>query len=93
MPLPTQKTPKKQSLSDLTITLYGRPKIGKSTWCSRSPKALILAAEQGLNSLEVYQVSIPKWETFLGACKEIQAGKHGFKTIGSDRSASGQTAA
>jgi hypothetical protein len=79
--LPTQKTPPKTSLSDLTVLVYGPSKIGKSTWCSHAEGALFLATEAGLNNLDVYQVPIGTWEELLAACKEIAEGKHPFKTI------------
>ena len=81
MPLPTQKTPPKTSLADLTVLAYGRNKIGKSTLCSRAEGALFLACEPGLNSLEVYQTPIATWDEMLAACAEIAEGKHPFKTI------------
>lgn len=79
--LPTQKTPPKASLSDLTVLVYGPSKIGKSTWCSHAEGALFLATEAGLNNLDVFQVPIATWEELLTACKEISEGKHAFKTI------------
>ena len=79
--LPTEKTPPKKSLSDLTVLVYGPSKIGKSTWCSQADGALFLAAEAGLHSLEVYQVPVSTWEELLLACREIAEGKHPFKTV------------
>jgi hypothetical protein len=79
--LPTQKTPPKTSLSDLTVLVYGPSKIGKSTWCSKADGALFLATEAGLNNLDVFQVPIGTWEDLLQACKEIAEGKHPYKTI------------
>ncbi len=79
--LPSQKTPPKNTLSDLTVLLYGPSKIGKSTWCSQADGALFLATEAGLNSLEVFQQPIATWDEFLLACKEIAEGNHSFKTI------------
>jgi hypothetical protein len=79
--LPSQKTPPRTQLSDLTILVHGRPKAGKSEWCSKAPDALFLATEAGLNSLEVFQTPVTTWEEFLVACKEVAAGGHQFKTI------------
>jgi len=79
--LPTQKTPPRNGLSDLTVLVYGLPKAGKSTFCSHSDGALFLATEAGLNSLEVFQTPISSWEQFLAACREVSEGKHKFKTI------------
>jgi len=79
--LPTQKTPPKPLLSDLTVLVYGKNKFGKTTLCSHADGALFLATEAGLNSLEVFQVPIGNWEELLVAAREIAEGKHQFKTI------------
>jgi len=79
--LPTQKSPPKTTLSDLTVLVYGPSKIGKSTWCSQADGALFLATEAGLNNLDVYQVPIATWDELLAACKEIAEGKHSYKTV------------
>lgn len=79
--LPTTKTAPKAQLSDYTVLLYGQSKAGKTSMCSQAQDALFLATEPGLNALEVFQVSITKWEDMLQACAEIAEGKHQFKTI------------
>lgn len=80
--LPTAKSAPKEKIEDFTILLYGAPKIGKSSFCSKIPSTpLFLATEPGLNSLSVYQQPIPDWETFLKVCGEISKGNHDFKTI------------
>ncbi len=81
MLLPTQKTPPKPDLADLTVLVYGATKIGKSTWCSHADNAVFLSTEPGLNSLEVFQVPIRSWDELLAACGEIAEGKHEFKTV------------
>src|SRR5690606_5081232 len=79
--LPTEKRKPKQRLEDFSILLYGTWKIGKSTFCSQMDHPLFLATEPGLEALEVYEVKIPDWKTFLQACAEISQGNHPFKTI------------
>jgi len=79
--LPTQKTPPKASLADLTVLVYGPSKIGKSTYCSQAESTIFLATEAGLNNLEVFQVPIGTWEELLKVCAEIAEGKHAFKTV------------
>lgn len=81
MLLPTEKTPPKGALTDLTVLAYGPTKIGKSTWCAQAPDALFLSTEPGLNSLEVYQLPVRSWDELLAACAEIAEGKHQFKTV------------
>jgi len=79
--LPTSKTPPKQDLADLSVLVYGRPKAGKSSFCSHADGALFLATEAGLNHLETYQVPIASWNDLLDACAEIAKGEHDFRTI------------
>lgn len=79
--LPTEKTPQKNDLRDLTLLIYGSPKIGKSTWCSKSDGAIFLATEPGLNHLDVYQVTINSWVDLRAAAAELAAGKHAFRTV------------
>lgn len=79
--LPTTKTAPKAQLSDYTVLLFGASKAGKTIFCSHAQDVLFLATEPGLNALEVFQVSITKWEDMLQACAEIAEGKHQFKTI------------
>jgi len=79
--LPASKSEVNSKLSDQIILLYGRPKIGKSTFCANFPDALFIATEPGLNHLSVFKVSVNNWEKFLAVCKEIAEGKHQFKTI------------
>jgi hypothetical protein len=79
--LPVQRTPKKTSMSDLTILLYGVQKAGKSSTCAQAEGALFLATEPGLNHLEVYQIPIASWEDLLAALAEVAKGGHPFKTI------------
>ena len=81
MLLPTQKTPLKPNLADLTVLIYGPTKIGKSETCSHAENAIFLSTEPGLNSLEVFQVPIRSWDELLAACGELAEGKHDFKTV------------
>src|SRR5262245_53687948 len=81
MPLPTQKTPPRTSLSDITALLYGPSKFGKSEFCSKLDGALFLATEPGLKHLEVFQEPINSWERLLEKCREVADGNHPFKTI------------
>lgn len=81
MPLPTSISEKVNDLSKQIILIYGRPKIGKSTLCSKFPDALFLATEPGLRGLNVNKVNITSWSMFLDTCAEIAKGKHKYQTI------------
>lgn len=79
--LPTQKSKPQFSMSNLSMLLYGAPKIGKSTFCSRAEDALFIATEPGLNHLETYNIRVNSWREFLEAMALIAKGNHPFKTI------------
>ena len=79
--LPTKKTPPKLNPADLTVLLYGKPKLGKSTMCSQAEDAIFLATEPGLNHLDVYQAPITSWQQLLDAAAEIAKGDHPFRTL------------
>lgn len=68
MALPTKKS---QPVIDpwlLTILIYGKSGIGKSTFCSRANDILMLPTEPGLNAIAGY-----KWEDELGNPKVIES--------------------
>ena len=79
--LPKNRTQRRTSLSEQTVMLYGMPKAGKSSTCAQIPDAVFLATEPGLNHLNVFQVPVTDWETFLNAAGEIAKGGHSFKTV------------
>ncbi len=81
MKLPTKKTQPTIDMTKLSMLIYGQPKIGKSTFCSRAEDAFFLATEPGLSSLETYNLTIDKWEDALSVLAELARGKHKFKTI------------
>lgn len=79
--LPTKKSKPQFSMNNLSMLLYGAPKIGKSTFCSRAEDALFIATEPGLNHLETYNIRVNSWREFLEAMALIANGNHPFKTI------------
>jgi len=59
-------------------------KVGKTTLCSKFPKALILAFEAGTNTLPgVYSQPITKWSEFKEALRDLKKAevKAMFSTI------------
>lgn len=81
MPLPTQVTRARENISDLSILLYGIPKIGKTTLAAQANDPVILASEDGTRHLDCYTMPIRSWTEFLEACAELSAGRHRFKTV------------
>ena len=79
--LPNTKTAPKTNFGALSTLIFADPKVGKSTWAANIPQALFIATEQGQNFLSVYKVDSKSWEDTIAICKELQAGKHEFKTL------------
>lgn len=79
--LPKEKTKPSCSLSKLSMLIYGAPKIGKSTFCSRIDKALFIATEPGLNYLETYNVRVNTWLEFLEVMAALKREEHQFEVI------------
>jgi len=79
--LPTETSKPVTELGKQSILLYGSPKLGKSSFASKSPGSLFFECEPGLNHLEVFKIPTYKWEDFLEACKLVAKGDHNFKTI------------
>lgn len=79
--LPKGKTKPQFTMSKLSMLIYGAPKIGKSTFCSRAEDALFIATEPGLNHLEVASVQVNSWREFLETMALLANGDHGFKIL------------
>lgn len=80
--LPQSKTPRRLDPRKLTMCLYGRPKIGKSSLAAQfGDRTLFLALEPGLSGLEVYQLAVHDWATFAEAIRELAQGGHSFDTV------------
>jgi hypothetical protein len=79
--IPKDKEPIVVSMDKQIFCIYGRPKIGKSTFCSYFEAGLFIATEPGLNHLSVYKVNVTSWEAFLEVCMELKAGNAQFKTV------------
>ena len=79
--LPKEKTKPSCSLNKLSMLIYGAPKIGKSTFCSRIDKALFIATEPGLNYLETYNVRVNTWLEFLEVMAALKREEHQFEVI------------
>ena len=79
--IPKEKTTVAVSLADQVTTIYGAPKIGKSTFASQYPNALFAATEPGLNHLEVYQVPVKCWNDFRVLGKALEDGPLHVETL------------
>jgi len=79
--LPKEKTKPIHELAKQIITIYGAPKIGKTTFCAAMESPLFIATEPGQNALEVYKVDCNDWPVFLETCAELTKDHNGFKTV------------
>lgn len=61
MQIPVSKQAPTKDFNKITMLLYGAPKIGKSTFCSRFENAFFIATEPGLNFLETYNLRANSW--------------------------------
>lgn len=73
------------SLSGKTLLVYGKNKVGKTTWCTQElPKPLLCAFEKGYNAIPgVRAVDITKWTQFKTIVKQLDtpAAKEMYETI------------
>lgn len=73
-----------RDLSGYITLIYGPPKIGKTTFGSKMPGALILAFERGYNALPgVYAIDITSWGDIKQIVRELKKPevKEKFKSI------------
>ena len=80
--LPTDVQEPVFDINRITMVIYGAPKIGKSTFCSRFENALFMATEPGLDYLRTKNVRVHDWAEVLELVDilEKQAGA-GYKTL------------
>lgn len=62
-----------RDLKGKIVTIYGEPKVGKTTIASKFPNALLLAFEKGYNALSgVYAQPINKWSDFKMVLRQLE---------------------
>jgi hypothetical protein len=83
MKLPETKSTPVTDLREYTFLVYGVPKVGKSTFCSKFEDAIFIATEQGHKFLEVYKVDPSKWSDIVEVARELYKQKDNkkFKTV------------
>lgn len=76
-------TPKTQSNRGKGLLLYGEPSIGKSSFATRYPKPVFLAAEDGLLAEHngIAREKIDDWETTRKFLQWIEESKHGYESL------------
>lgn len=66
------------------LLIYGKPKVGKTTFAAQMPKSLILATEKGYQALpNVHAQDIVKWSDIKQVVRQLkdEEVKKKFKTI------------
>jgi len=61
--------------------VYGKPKIGKTTFASQFPEALFLVTEPGTKGLSLFEEEIVSWVKFLKVIGGLQREKDHYKTV------------
>jgi hypothetical protein len=64
------------------LTLYGAPKVGKSTFAGDSPNPVFVTTEDGVDNLPVAQFPAAKnWKELLDRVRQVATQPHDHKTI------------
>ncbi|HEV2607997.1 MAG TPA: ATP-binding protein [Xanthomonadaceae bacterium] len=63
------------------ITLYGGPKIGKSTFCAQIPGAIVIDIEGGLDALDVTSVSAKTYKDVLAILTALATEQHEHRAV------------
>src|SRR3990167_9705344 len=78
--LPNEVSEPSNDISEYSILLYGREKIGKTTFAAQFPDAFFLLFEPGGKALSIYRREVLNWKDFLGYIKLLKEDDR-FKTI------------
>lgn len=79
--LPTEIQEPTFDIDHISMVIYGQPKIGKSTFCSRFENALFMATEPGLNYLKTKNVRVNDWAEACELVDVLAKGSHPYKTL------------
>jgi len=78
--LPTERSTPSNNLGEFAVLLYGREKIGKTSFCSHFPDTLFLMFEPGAKALSIYQMTMASWKEFKSTVATLKNTDR-FKTI------------
>jgi len=79
--LPTEKSIPLNEIGGFASLIYGRKKIGKTSFCSWFEKAFFLMTEPGAKKLSIFQRAVPDWRHFKAYVVKITGEKNQFETI------------
>lgn len=87
-PLSLPDSPKEpdRDVSHYLLLLYGREKIGKTTWLSSFPEAIYFSTEPGAKGLSVYEFNhenggVKNWDIFRSGVDLLEKNPGRFKTV------------
>lgn len=75
------KTKIATDISQGNVLIYGKPKVGKTTFITNVPNYLLAATEKGYNYLEVIKQDITCWQDFLKLALALSTQEHKYKTL------------
>jgi len=81
--LPTTKVAA-SSINPTLLTLYGPPKVGKSTMLADLPNCLIIDTEKGTSKIDAMKIEINNLAELVEVIKELRASKHRYDFIALD---------
>ena len=58
------KSKPKPNIEDYSLLLYGRPKVGKTSFAAEFDSPIFLMCEPGGKALSIYQNAVENWEMF-----------------------------
>ena len=79
--LPTGQQEPIFDIDKISMVIYGAPKIGKSTFCSRFENAIFMATEPGLNYLKTSNVRVNSLQEANELVDLLAKGGHPYKTL------------
>ena len=65
----------------ISVLLYGKEGVGKSTWASEAPSPYFIDVENGTKRLNVNRFVPKNFSEIIGIIREIRDEKHDFKTL------------
>jgi len=78
--LPTERSTPSSNLGEFAVLLYGREKIGKTSFCSHFPDTLFLMFEPGAKALSIYQMTMSSWKEFKSTVATLKSTDR-FQTV------------
>ena len=80
MLLPVNK-PKEKDITPRTFFIWGQSMSGKTYLARQFPSPVIINTDGNAKKVDTPSVEVSDFETFVSVLKEIEEGKHEFKTI------------